>query len=370
MKKNKNTLLPIIMTIIISIIVIIIIIIIYFHNKNRHDSYNNVRSLININQNYKLTNFLLDMIICGTSNEIPKCPLNNNKLKGVINNKKLWPQNSIITVKFLEIPHIDFKILYKDDIFPLFDGNGIGDENKIKYDPLEFEMNHTSNIIGCIKEIIEERYQRFTNLTFDFMPLHYTGDADIKISFNPKGGCNSLVGTDCRTVRNPNTKTMNFSWFSVGTVLHEFGHALGLEHEHQSPFGNIIKWNSDLLYDHFLITNGWDKTKVDNNIIKPLDEKIYGGTQYDKDSIMHYFYPKELTKDSVGSKQNVRLSPIDVKYIASLYSISDKIRPQNKVYPERTLKMGPINFYKYVYGEDITDINFMEYVPAKNWCGF
>ena len=35
---------------------------------------------------------------------------------------------------------------------------------------------------------------------------------------------------------------MIFSWFSISTVMHEFGHALGLKHEHQSPNANI-QWN-------------------------------------------------------------------------------------------------------------------------------
>jgi hypothetical protein len=75
--------------------------------------------------------------------------------------------------------------------------------------------------------------------------------ADIRIGFINQGdyaGNWSAVGTDSRdsTVEGgaPNQGSMNFGGFDqqlpvdwAGTVLHEFGHALGFEHEHQSPSG-------------------------------------------------------------------------------------------------------------------------------------
>jgi len=67
--------------------------------------------------------------------------------------------------------------------------------------------------------------------------------ADIRITFEYDDGLWSFLGTECRTVAPP-ARTMNLG--AVGTqsalyedekgyILHEFGHALGLLHEHQSP---------------------------------------------------------------------------------------------------------------------------------------
>jgi hypothetical protein len=39
--------------------------------------------------------------------------------------------------------------------------------------------------------------------------------------------------------------TMNLGFFDKATVLHEFGHAIGLIHEHQSPFKGGFEWDKD-----------------------------------------------------------------------------------------------------------------------------
>jgi len=38
----------------------------------------------------------------------------------------------------------------------------------------------------------------------------------------------------------------NQPWIDLGTVLHEFGHALGLIHEHQNPASGGFKWNREV----------------------------------------------------------------------------------------------------------------------------
>ena len=38
---------------------------------------------------------------------------------------------------------------------------------------------------------------------------------------------------------------MNLGFVDRPTVLHEFGHALGLIHEHQSPFKGGFEWNRE-----------------------------------------------------------------------------------------------------------------------------
>ena len=38
---------------------------------------------------------------------------------------------------------------------------------------------------------------------------------------------------------------MNLGFVDRSTVLHEFGHSLGLIHEHQSPFKGGFEWNKE-----------------------------------------------------------------------------------------------------------------------------
>ena len=43
---------------------------------------------------------------------------------------------------------------------------------------------------------------------------------------------------------------MNLGFVDRSTVLHEFGHSIGLIHEHQSPFKGGFEWNKDEVSAH------------------------------------------------------------------------------------------------------------------------
>ena len=306
-------------------IIILIVIIYLFNNKDK----------------YKYKDELSQLRICGTGN---KNSLKINKLGAVVLTPKKWNQNSRITVKFLDIPDYDngFKNTYEKGKFKDYDEN----KNEIFYDPYELPMHKRTDISECIKKIVRNRIEPITNLQFIFLPNDYSAkDVDIRISFNPKEGCSSHVGTDCYTVKDQTESTMNFGWFDVGTVLHEFGHVLGLEHEHQSTFDNTINWNYKKLYKWADEVLHWTEKDVKEQILDPLEESE--GTSYDPESIMLYYYPAYLTKDGKGTKQNIRLSPIDVLYINKLYPIN---------YINEPWKDTPQQFYERVYGENIDHI--------------
>ena len=130
---------------------------------------------------------------------------------------------------------------------------------------------------------------------------------------------------------------MQFGWFDVATVLHEFCHALGLGHEHQNPYGIGIDWNQEKVYEWARKTQGWDKAKTNSNIIVRYSKDLTIGTSYDPDSIMLYFYDGTLTKNGIGTKPNLRLSLLDVHYLASKY-------PNNNQSPEKA-----VNLYRIIY---------------------
>jgi len=238
----------------------------------------------------------------------------------------MWTNGQTIRIKFLSKPVWNFPVTYNviNYWFSQRDQNG----NRIIFDPLQgtYEMlsaNVWYSIPNLIKKIVQERFAKFLNLKFVFYESTDNSpdatNAEIRINFDTTKGCNSYIGTQNRSISKSN-HTMNFAWFDVATVLHEFGHALGLFHEHQSPFENKIKWNLPELYKWGVNTQGWDKTQVDQQVVNMLNPKIVTGSSFDSQSVMLYFFPKNLTLDKRGTSQNCRLSPNDVKYLAEKYS--------------------------------------------------
>ena len=175
-----------------------------------------------------------------------------------------------------------------------------------------------------VQAVAEEWTARdMANLTLDFRS---SGPADIRIAFQQGNGSWSYLGTVCRQINEPQP-TMNYGWLTPSSgddelrrvVLHEFGHALGLIHEHQNPKGGI-KWNRDAVTQSLSgPPNNWSPAQIENNMFRFYPEKDVVATDVDPLSIMMYPIPLAWTTDGFSAGLNAELSPNDRNLIKSVY---------------------------------------------------
>jgi len=156
------------------------------------------------------------------------------------------------------------------------------------------------------------QWTEFANLRFEF---DGAADAPIRIAFADDGAW-SYIGTDARSIP-ANQSTMNFGWLDEAVVLHEFGHAIGLAHEHQNPAGGI-QWNqAAVIRDLSGPPNYWDEATIRHNVLEKYRHDQIRGTGFDPKSIMLYSFPKEWTTDGFHSDENANLSATDKAFVAS-----------------------------------------------------
>ncbi|MFK7814204.1 MAG: M12 family metallopeptidase [Maribacter sp.] len=252
------------------------------------------------------------VVINAQKNDIQMCITNDFEAQPpsipngyVISPNVIWPTSSKITVSFLDTP---------------------------------------SRMVGSkIKQYAQE-WEKYANIDFEFISGK---NGDIRIGLK-KGGSWSKIGILAQLV-DKKKKTMNFGWFNDNTsdesfrstTMHEFGHALGLKHEHQSPAAGIC-WDWDKVITYFKDKEDWSEKRTRGNLEMLSNTKVGNYSAYDPKSIMHYGISNKVTSCDFSVKSNKVLSAIDKQGIATLY-------PKGK---SRSIVGKLNNTYKWTAGWD------------------
>lgn len=221
------------------------------------------------------------------------------RVRGVVDRAKLWPMDSVLTVCF---------------------------------------RDGTPKARARIAEIAGE-WMRYIGLRLDFgdvvNPRTCSGKntESIKVDFyssGPNAGHWSYIGIDSKLFEH----SMNLEAFGSDAlpvsreeyrriVLHEFGHALGFEHEHQSPAAHCeAEFDKTRLKD-WAARMSWNDRDVQTNLaeLQPTTSRVF--TRHDPKSIMHYSLPDELFKGGKSNKcwvaVNNDLSEGDKAFAAQMY---------------------------------------------------
>ena len=173
-----------------------------------------------------------------------------------------------------------------------------------------------------------KQWEPIANIEFKFFDLSNDPNVnpEINISFIQGDGSWSYMGNDSKYF----SPSMNYGWLDNSTsndefsrvVLHEFGHALSLIHEHQNPRENPIEWNKEAVYKYFSGSpNYWSRKEIDENLFEKYSVDQINGSSFDPNSIMLYGFPASLTLNGKGTKNNNSLSEMDKTAVRHLYNV-------------------------------------------------
>lgn len=166
------------------------------------------------------------------------------------------------------------------------------------------------------------KWSEYANIYFEFTEVQEA--AEIRITFNPNDGAWSTLGTDALQVWQTEP-TMNLGWLDEAVVLHEFGHAIGLGHEHQNPIGGI-QWDKEKVYRELAgPPNYWTKEVVDNNLFNKYQEDQIIASELDPLSIMMYPISESWTLNDFSIDFNPTLSEKDKAFIATIYPFEQPV---------------------------------------------
>jgi len=182
------------------------------------------------------------------------------------------------------------------------------------------------------RNVVRSAFQQWKNLGIgiSFIEVNSREESIARISFTMNDGSWSYVGRDNLNI-SITERTMNFGWdltadsYGMTTALHEIGHLIGLQHEHQSPFSGI-EWNTEAVYNEFSgYPNNWSKEDIDFNILSKMPSNQVQGSYWDPKSIMQYEFNPGLVIKPKPYDEGIFppgiLSSSDIKGVKSFYPL-------------------------------------------------
>ncbi len=157
-------------------------------------------------------------------------------------------------------------------------------------------------------------WSQYGNIRFQFeVPWN---EGEIRIRFSSSGGWGrSSIGTDALTTsKDKETLHLGVGYGLRSVTIHEFGHAIGFWHEHQSPKVPYT-WNREQVYNDAATYWEWNRDQVEDWILRPLNNSTDSNlfvTEYDPLSIMVYQIPSSWV--SATDKANPESCPSEDPY--------------------------------------------------------
>lgn len=186
-------------------------------------------------------------------------------------------------------------------------------------------LPHTFGLgLNTLIEQYANEWVPYSGIDFQFVN---TKQAEIIIELNGNGFHSSQIGKNSLKYSNIGYKTMNLGIGTATTieqvrrpVIHEFGHALGCIHEHQSPAASVIHWNEPVVIRSYAL-GGWDEATVRKNVFGTYSSGTVTNSEFDRASIMLYPIDPSHTIDGFSAPWNTELSALDKSFMKKAYSI-------------------------------------------------
>lgn len=155
----------------------------------------------------------------------------------------------------------------------------------------------------------------------------------IRVTFDRNDGAWSYLGKDCLGIP-ANVATMNLGWQDGGVIEHEWGHALGMVHEHQNPRGNPLLWNREAVIASLSgPPNYWTIPQIEHNVLGRYSLGQTNGSAFDPDSVMLYAFPASWTANGASTRANAEMSALDAEWMRRVYPGRVSASPELPVGP-------------------------------------